>query len=95
MLPPASWKDAANGSDSDSFQLAAPLLELRVCENLDSTSKGRVCVFYHSVALLCADPAGLQSQMFRGLLLPVQDPWAGETDPGFKTLPPWGELVQL
>ena len=75
--------------------MAAPLLELRVCENLDSASKGRVCVFYRSVALLCADPAGLQSQMLRGLLLPVQDPWAGETDPGFKTLPPWGELVQL
>ena len=30
-----------------------------------------------------------------GVLLPAQDPWAGETNPGFKTRPPWGELVQL
>lgn len=29
-LPPASWKDAANRSDPDSFQMAASLLELSV-----------------------------------------------------------------
>ena len=39
--------------------------------------------------------AALQSQMLRGLVFLVQDPWAGEPNMGLRTLTTLGELLQL
>ena len=52
----------------------------------------RFCVHFlrvesisHSpLALLKLSPAGLPSQTFWGLIFPVQDPWAVESDVGFR-----------
>lgn len=93
-LPPASRKDAANGSNPDSFQMAASLLELRMCENLHTPYKSRIYFLQLRSSPVCK-PRWPSKPNVLGVLLPVQDPWAGETNPGFKTLPPWGELVQL
>lgn len=62
QLPPASRKDAANGSNPDSFQMAASV-GTRECENLYAPHKSRV-YFLQLHSLLCANPAGHQSQMF-------------------------------
>ena len=50
-------------------------------------SKSGVSVSPDSVELLQLSPAGLQSQMLWGLLLPMQDPQAGKTD--------WGSEITL
>lgn len=46
------------------------------------------------VESLCTSSAGVQSQMFHGLLLPMTDPQAWELDMGLWSLTPVGELLQ-
>ena len=75
--PPASfWVSLKSvcGSDPGSFQIIACALGLRGCENLHMPFKNRVSVFFIPLTLLYTRSTGLQSQMFWGLIFPVQDP---------------------
>ena len=66
-----------------------------MCEMLCKSSKSGIFVSYSLLAFLHKGSAGLQSQKFRGLILLVQDPWAGEPDVRVRPLAPWGEPLQL
>ena len=80
QLPPASLGGSpglAGGSDPGSFQISASALGLRVCEILCAPFKSGVPIPHSPLGLLNVSPAGLQGQMFWGLIFPLQDPRAG------------------
>ena len=56
-------------------------------------SKIGVSVSHSPVEFLRSSPAGLQSQVLCGRLLPMPDPQAGEPLVGLRTLTPVGELL--
>ena len=73
--------------------MRSPLFPLGpgVPETLYAPSKSRVSVSPSPVEFLLSNPTGLQSQMVWGLLLPMPDPQAGESDVGLRTFTPVGE----
>ena len=52
-------------------------------------------ISHSSLGLPRLSPAGLQSQMFWGLLFLVPDPQTGELDVGLRLLGSWGEPLRL
>lgn len=97
-MPSTSLEDSSRSvsvSDADFFQIIASVLGLRACEILHVPFKSGVSVSYGLVALLYASSAGLQDQMFWGLVSLVQDSWAGKTDVRLGPITPWEELLQL
>ena len=87
-LPPVSWEGSlrsASDSDPVSFQITASVLGFRTCEIMHTPIKSKVSVSCNSLAFLHTSPAGFQSQIFRGLIFPVQDPWAGKPSVGPQT----------
>ena len=92
--PPASLRDSprpAGRSAPGSYEVTAFSLGPSVHETLCAPSKSGVFVFPSPMEFLPSSPAGLQSQMLWGLLLPMSDPQAGEPDMGLRTLTPVGE----
>ena len=55
--------------------------------------KSGVSVSPSPMEFLQSNPAGLQSQILWGLLLPLPDPQAGEPDMGLRAFTPVGELL--
>ena len=77
QLPPASpgvSPRSAGGSNLGSFQITAFALDFGAHEMLCASLKGEVSISYSPLTLLKVSPAGLQCQMFWGLVFPVQDP---------------------
>ena len=75
--------------------MTASALGPGVCEILCVPFKGEVSVSNSPVGLPTVSPAGLQSQMFWGLIFPTQDLRAREPDVGLRPLAPWVETLQL
>ena len=73
----------ACGSDAASFQTAASPLGLGVCDVLHMLCKSGVFISHSPPALPNVSLTGFQSQVFWGLISPVQDPWAEEPDMGW------------
>lgn len=81
-----------NGKD-DIFQITASVLGVRARGIFHESFKNRVSVSYSPPALPHTSPAGLQSQRFWVLVIPVQDPRAAEPSVGLGPLTPWGEAL--
>ena len=81
---------SAGEPDPGSFKLL-PL----PCEILCAPCMSGTSISLSSLALLKVSPAALQSQTLRGLVIPVQDPRAGEPNVGLGTLASWGEPLRL
>lgn len=95
---PGGFPGSASGSDTGSFhsfQIIASALGLLACEICMSFLSVESLISYSPLASPYVIPSGLQSQMFWGLIFPVQDPQAGELDVGLRPLTPWGEPLQL
>lgn len=72
------------GFDSGSFQMTASALGPGVCEALWVPFKSGVSVCHSPLALLKISTAGLQRQVFRGLIFLEQNPQAGKPDVGLR-----------
>ena len=97
-LPPASpggSPELVSGSDPGFLQMTASVPSPGVCEILCTPLKSRVSVSYSPLALPYTSPIGLQSHMFWGLVLLVQDPWAGELNVGLRPITSCGKFLQL
>ena len=84
-MPPASPEDSlrsAGRCDPASFKIIVSALGPRTCEILHVPFKSEVSVSPSPLGLLMGSPTGLQSQMFWGLILPVQDSLVREPDVG-------------
>ena len=77
------------------FKVLPAMLELEMCEILCEPFKNRDSVSYSSPALLYTSRAGVQNQIFWGLIFPVLDPQAGDPDVGLGPLASWGEPLPL
>lgn len=98
QLPPASLKGSprsASGSDSDSFQTSASVLNLGAYESLHAPFKKTVCVSYSPLDLPNVSPADFQSQAFYLLIFLVSDFQVGEPDMWLGILASWGGLLKL
>lgn len=67
----------ASGSDSDSFQITASVLNLGACASLDATFESRIYVAYSCLDLLNVNLADFQSQAFYLLTFLVPEPRRG------------------
>ena len=97
QLPPTSSGDSrrpAIRSGPGSCQITAFALGPSTCEILCAPFINEVSISPSPLGLLLLSPSGLQSQMLWGLMFPVPDTGAGETDMGLRTLTPVGELLQ-
>ena len=95
LASPGDSPKSAGCSDPGSFQIIASALCPGVCEILCAPFKNRVSIFHSTLALSRVSPAGLQSQMFWGLIFLVQDPQTGEPNVGFRPFAPWRGPLQL
>ena len=80
-------------SDPDSYGVSAlpwNPVHMKACVNF---FRNGVSISPSPVELLHTSPAGLQSQVLLGLLLPVPDPEEWEPDMGLRTLTPAGESL--
>lgn len=89
QLPPLGGSSKpSRGSDPSFFQTSASVLGLGACKILCYT-------LLRAGSLSPTGPAGLQSQTLWVLIFPVQDPQAGESDVGLRSLTPWGAPLQV
>ena len=82
-LPPISLGSSpilAGRSDPGSFQITSSSLSPGACEILCMPLKTGVLISHSPLALWEVIPTGLQSQLFWGLIFPVQAPWAEDPD---------------
>ena len=86
---------SSGGSDPGSFQITASALAPGVCEILCASFKSGTSISHSPLALPKVIHARLQSQIFWGIIFPVQDPWAREPDVGLRPLTPWEEPLQV
>ena len=76
----------ASGSIPDFYQITALDLGPSAHEFCVCPVRVKSFVSPSPVGLSKLSPTDLQSQMFWGLVFPVQDPWAGEPNVGLRTL---------
>ena len=79
----------------NTFQNVASVLGFRESEFLHIPFKSGVSVSYSLSAVMDVNPNGFQSQMLWELIFPVQIPWPGKSDMGFKSLSPQGKPSRL
>lgn len=76
--------------------MTASVLSSGACEISCAPFKNEVFIWEHSsLALLYASLAGLQSQMFLGLIFLVQNSLDGVHDVRLRPFVPWGDPMQL
>ena len=70
----------------DTFQTVAFVLDCQVGESACKSFKSGISIPYSPLVFLDVSPVGFQSQMFWGLISPVQVPRVGVPDVGHKFL---------
>ena len=69
---------------TDSFQISASALNPRACEILCAFIKSGVSFSHSTQGIPTVSPSGLQVQMFRGFVFPVQEPQVREPNVGLR-----------
>lgn len=98
LLPTASLRDSpvsAREFEPDFLPITASALGPGVCEIFCVPLKNGVSISFCPLVLLKVSRTGLKSQMFWGLIFPLQDSQDREADVEFRLLSLWGEPLPL